>query len=182
MAWLLIIISVVLVWVASLCKTRQASFSPSKTVFLNNGEVLQKRNVLLVIAHPDDESMFFSPTITFLNSRGHNLHLLCMSTGNALYRGSLGEEEVMAALSEVGGHKAPCLDGFPKGVDRLSSLFGCRVASLPSMNLECLWEQLIVMEKDHLRQVWQDEEVLGEGCAKGERDLHVGLWKDIIGE
>ena len=37
MAWLLIIISVVLVWVASLCKTRQASFSPSKTVFLNNG-------------------------------------------------------------------------------------------------------------------------------------------------
>ncbi|XP_019076900.1 uncharacterized protein LOC100855158 isoform X4 [Vitis vinifera] len=58
MAWLLIIISVVLVWVASLCKTRQASFSPSKTVFLNNGEVLQKRNVLLVIAHPDDESIF----------------------------------------------------------------------------------------------------------------------------
>lgn len=22
----------------------------------------------------------------------------------------------MAALSEVGGHKAPCLDGFPKGL------------------------------------------------------------------
>lgn len=41
---------------------------------------------------------------------------------------------------------------------------------------------MTVIEKDHLRQVWQDEEVLGEGCAKGERDLHVGLWKDIIGE
>lgn len=97
MAWLLIIISVVLVWVASLCKTRQASFSPSKTVFLNNGEVLQKRNVLLVIAHPDDESMFFSPTITFLNSRGHNLHLLCMSTGNADGMGNIRKEELYQA-------------------------------------------------------------------------------------
>ena len=27
---------------------------------------------------------FFSPTIIFLNSRGHNLHLLCMSTCNAM--------------------------------------------------------------------------------------------------
>ncbi|KAL6338352.1 hypothetical protein AAG906_018723 [Vitis piasezkii] len=97
MAWLLIIISVVLVWVASLCKTRQASFSPSKTVFLNNGEALQKRNVLLVIAHPDDESMFFSPTITFLNSRGHNLHLLCMSTGNADGMGNIRKEELYQA-------------------------------------------------------------------------------------
>ncbi|RVW76441.1 hypothetical protein CK203_056862 [Vitis vinifera] len=125
---------------------------------------------------------FFSPTITFLNSRGHNLHLLCMSTGNALYRGSLWRRGGDGSSFRGGGHKAPCLDGFPKGVDRLSSLFGCRVASLPSMNLGVPLEQLIVIEKDHLRQVWQDEEVLGEGCAKGERDLHVGLWKDIIGE
>ncbi len=45
-------------------------------------------NVLLVIAHPDDESMFFIPTIVHLRSNGLRsrpikLHLLCLSAGNA---------------------------------------------------------------------------------------------------
>jgi len=37
--------------------------------------------VLLVVAHPDDESMFFAPTI--LQIRGSNipLFILCLSTG-----------------------------------------------------------------------------------------------------
>ena len=39
---------------------------------------------LLVIAHPDDESMFFSPTITALKQQGTTVCLLCLSNGAIL--------------------------------------------------------------------------------------------------
>ncbi|GMH13685.1 hypothetical protein Nepgr_015526 [Nepenthes gracilis] len=83
MAWVLLIIAVTVLWVASLCKVFHVYYSPSKAIYFGNGEILQKKNVLLVIAHPDDECMFFTPTINYLTSRGHNLHIFCMSTGNA---------------------------------------------------------------------------------------------------
>ncbi len=39
-------------------------------------------NVLLIIAHPDDECMFFSPTILALTRRApQNVYLLCLSEG-----------------------------------------------------------------------------------------------------
>ena len=56
----------------------------------------KSRNVLLVTAHPDDESyvplkftlphvilrMFFVPTIQNLIEQGDNVFILCLSTGN----------------------------------------------------------------------------------------------------
>lgn len=39
------------------------------------------RNALIVTAHPDDECMFFGPTIRALSSSKHRLHVLCLSTG-----------------------------------------------------------------------------------------------------
>lgn len=40
--------------------------------------------VLFVTAHPDDEAMFFAPTISHLASRKtSHAHLLCLSTGRA---------------------------------------------------------------------------------------------------
>jgi hypothetical protein len=43
----------------------------------------RSRNVLFVIAHPDDEAMFFVPTILSLNGYpGYRSHLLCLSSGN----------------------------------------------------------------------------------------------------
>ena len=39
-----------------------------------------EKSVLLVTAHPDDECMFFSPTILNLR-RSSTVHLLCLSTG-----------------------------------------------------------------------------------------------------
>ncbi len=38
--------------------------------------------VLLVIAHPDDEAMFFTPTIKEIQSQGRDLFILCLSTGD----------------------------------------------------------------------------------------------------
>jgi N-acetylglucosaminylphosphatidylinositol deacetylase len=36
---------------------------------------------LFVTAHPDDETMFFSPSILDLVDRGMQVALLCLSTG-----------------------------------------------------------------------------------------------------
>jgi hypothetical protein len=36
---------------------------------------------LFVTAHPDDESMFFAPTILSLVQRGQQVALICLSTG-----------------------------------------------------------------------------------------------------
>ncbi|XP_024992378.1 probable N-acetylglucosaminyl-phosphatidylinositol de-N-acetylase isoform X1 [Cynara cardunculus var. scolymus] len=98
MDWFLIFVSVAIIWLASICKILHASFYPYQSSFANNAAgSLQKKNVLLVIAHPDDESMFFSPTINQLTSRGHNMHILCMSTGNADGIGDVRKEELYRA-------------------------------------------------------------------------------------
>ncbi len=39
-------------------------------------------SVLLVIAHPDDEVMFFAPTILACHRAGCTIGILCLSTGN----------------------------------------------------------------------------------------------------
>ena len=41
-----------------------------------------KREVLIVFAHPDDETMFFLPVISLLNVVGVPFRLLCLSTGD----------------------------------------------------------------------------------------------------
>ena len=52
---------------------------------------------VLVVAHPDDESMFFLPTITSLQQLGETVWILCLTTGN--YDG-LGDTR-KAELSKV---------------------------------------------------------------------------------
>jgi N-acetylglucosaminylphosphatidylinositol deacetylase len=39
------------------------------------------RHVLILTAHPDDECMFFGPTITSLVRAKTRVHVLCLSTG-----------------------------------------------------------------------------------------------------
>jgi N-acetylglucosaminylphosphatidylinositol deacetylase len=45
---------------------------------------LQNKRVLLLIAHPDDEAMFFAPTILSLTrpELGNHVKILCLSSGN----------------------------------------------------------------------------------------------------
>jgi N-acetylglucosaminylphosphatidylinositol deacetylase len=69
---------IVVIWVASFFKIFFRATSISRATILDDG----KKNVMFVIAHPDDESMFFSPTINYFTSTACNLHILCFSTGN----------------------------------------------------------------------------------------------------
>jgi hypothetical protein len=45
------------------------------------GGLLIPDKALLIIAHPDDESMFFVPTITCLNKLRVAVSILCLSNG-----------------------------------------------------------------------------------------------------
>lgn len=41
----------------------------------------EHQTALLLTAHPDDEAMFFTPTVTLLVSQGWDVRALCLSTG-----------------------------------------------------------------------------------------------------
>uniref|UniRef100_M4CGI8 N-acetylglucosaminylphosphatidylinositol deacetylase n=1 Tax=Brassica campestris TaxID=3711 RepID=M4CGI8_BRACM len=98
MAWLVATLSLIVIWVASIFKVFFGATSSSKAAVLDDGKC-NKKNVLFVIAHPDDESMFFSPTINYLASNGYNLHMLCFSTGNADGTGSIRKDELHQACA-----------------------------------------------------------------------------------
>ncbi|KAI4342731.1 hypothetical protein MLD38_027318 [Melastoma candidum] len=95
--WLLIIASALSFWLTSFifCVSR-------KSPFVYNGGPFEGKNVLLVVAHPDDESMFFSPTLLYLTTRGYNLHILCLSTGNADGKGDMRKHELLKACALLG--------------------------------------------------------------------------------
>eukprot|EP01057_Protomagalhaensia_wolfi_P000992 Protomagalhaensia_wolfi_Nauph_80__991@NODE_1571_length_1462_cov_1635_486297_g1217_i0_p1_GENE_NODE_1571_length_1462_cov_1635_486297_g1217_i0NODE_1571_length_1462_cov_1635_486297_g1217_i0_p1_ORF_typecomplete_len246_score23_48PIGL/PF02585_17/9_5e31_NODE_1571_length_1462_cov_1635_486297_g1217_i052738 len=62
--------------------------------------------VLLVAAHPDDETMFFSPVLNHLRNTlakpAQQIHLLCASTGNAMGLGKVRCKELVKAAGVYG--------------------------------------------------------------------------------
>ncbi|ERM96140.1 probable N-acetylglucosaminyl-phosphatidylinositol de-N-acetylase isoform X1 [Amborella trichopoda] len=100
MVWLGICMLIIL-WVVSFFVVLYGLSGRNGTLFLSSGagDITKKMNILLVIAHPDDESMFFIPTIIKLTSAGHNLHILCISTGDADGKGSVRSEELYCACT-----------------------------------------------------------------------------------
>ena len=59
------------------------------------------KNILFVTAHPDDECMFFTPTIYALKERS-NLYLLVLSNGGYDGLGKLREKEMEKAAKQMG--------------------------------------------------------------------------------
>ncbi|XP_072586518.1 N-acetylglucosaminyl-phosphatidylinositol de-N-acetylase isoform X1 [Vulpes vulpes] len=57
---------------------------------------------LLVIAHPDDEAMFFAPTVLGLARLGHRLSLLCFSAGNFYNQGEIRKKELLQSCDVLG--------------------------------------------------------------------------------
>lgn len=58
--------------------------------------------VLLVIAHPDDETMFFAPTLRALTSAGHRVFVLCLSSGDFYGLGKQRIPEIREACHHLG--------------------------------------------------------------------------------
>ena len=63
---------------------------------------LQNRAVLLVFAHPDDETMFFNPMLQTFVKQGVQFHLLCLSTGNFYGEGARRVREMEASAAAYG--------------------------------------------------------------------------------
>lgn len=68
--------------------------------FYSSQNQLEHPRVLLVIAHPDDEAMFFGPTLCCLDPS--QTFVLCLSNGNADGLGSIREEELLKSCSQFG--------------------------------------------------------------------------------
>ncbi|KAH8420721.1 hypothetical protein KR222_003121 [Zaprionus bogoriensis] len=59
--------------------------------------------VLLVIAHPDDESMFFGPLMYSLTQRAEcQVYVLCLSNGNYEQQGQVRRDELFRACKRLG--------------------------------------------------------------------------------
>lgn len=58
-------------------------------------------SVLLVIAHPDDEIMFWTPTIRLLSKYNVNMKVLCLSTGNYYGIGETRKREFNDVSNEL---------------------------------------------------------------------------------
>lgn len=64
---------------------------------------MQGQTVLLVIAHPDDESMFFGPSVRHVLNNKNDLYFLVLSNGDADGIGTMRELEMKAAVPLLGG-------------------------------------------------------------------------------
>ncbi|KAL9083973.1 MAG: hypothetical protein Q9159_005466 [Coniocarpon cinnabarinum] len=91
-----IIVTLLLVIPLMVTYTAQAS----RTYFPN----LKNARILLLTAHPDDEVMFFAPTVLALTDReaGNHLKVLCLSRGNADRLGELRQRELTESCRRLG--------------------------------------------------------------------------------
>ena len=65
---------------------------------------LINQRILLLIAHPDDEAMFFSPTLTWLTrpDLGNTVVVLCLSSGDADGLGHVRKGELVSSALMLG--------------------------------------------------------------------------------
>ncbi|KAG7483761.1 hypothetical protein MATL_G00041720 [Megalops atlanticus] len=66
------------------------------------GNPLDGVRALLVTAHPDDECMFFAPTILRLLESNASVHLLCLSSGNYYNQGEQRQKELRDSCDVLG--------------------------------------------------------------------------------
>lgn len=76
-------------------------YLPTATENALNLPSLNKENILLLTAHPDDECLFFAPTIISLLPFVQ-IHVLSLSTGNADGLGDIRRKELMESLEMLG--------------------------------------------------------------------------------
>ncbi|CAJ1361157.1 unnamed protein product [Effrenium voratum] len=60
------------------------------------------KRVTLVVAHPDDEAMFFWPVLSQLQASGAEISVLCLSTGNFDGLGDLRRREMERSCMQIG--------------------------------------------------------------------------------
>jgi N-acetylglucosaminylphosphatidylinositol deacetylase len=85
---------------------------PSNSPFLIPASLLEARRPLLVTAHPDDESLFFGPTVLGVGEAGNlkEVRILVLSSGNNYGLGSARKSELKEACRRIGAKECLVLD------------------------------------------------------------------------
>lgn len=73
---------------------------------------LRNKRICLLIAHPDDEAMFFAPAILALArpDLGNHVRILCLSSGDAEGLGETRKKELVKSGLVLGLRKADDVD------------------------------------------------------------------------
>ncbi|KAH8582707.1 N-acetylglucosaminyl-phosphatidylinositol de-N-acetylase [Cryptosporidium sp. chipmunk genotype I] len=61
-----------------------------------------QENVCILVAHPDDEAMFFTPIIRQVCKQGSKVYVLCLTNGDYYGLGKLREKELLEACNTLG--------------------------------------------------------------------------------
>lgn len=78
----------------------------SNEIFNTTELATGSKNILLVTAHPDDEAMFFAPTVLSLTMKpSFKVFHLCLSSGNANGLGETRKVELGNSLDILGIHR-----------------------------------------------------------------------------
>mmetsp|Transcript_8970 Transcript_8970/g.37018 ORF Transcript_8970/g.37018 Transcript_8970/m.37018 type:complete len:317 (+) Transcript_8970:118-1068(+) len=105
--WVLIAINVL---VTALIIQHRRRVDPGEAWALARDENTEKERVALVIAHPDDEAMFFAPFVSSAAAAGKEVFLLCLSTGNYDGLGAVRKQELGRSCEVLGVMAWECVD------------------------------------------------------------------------
>ncbi|KAF8477267.1 putative deacetylase LmbE-like domain-containing protein [Kalaharituber pfeilii] len=99
MEWLAILsipLFISAIWLTALLYTTNPTASPSR--YPTNSRIL------ILVSHPDDEAMFFSPSLLHLTAPplDNDLRVLCLSTGDADGLGSVRRHEILVSCAMLG--------------------------------------------------------------------------------
>ncbi|KAK3302666.1 putative deacetylase LmbE-like domain-containing protein [Chaetomium strumarium] len=98
-----VILPVLLQWIIAYLVGSDARILPP--------QLLAAKNLLIVTAHPDDECLFFSPSILGVLDRNKAItgSLLVMSTGNNYGLGETRKQELQGSCQALGIHSQRCI-------------------------------------------------------------------------
>ncbi|KAG8871656.1 N-acetylglucosaminyl-phosphatidylinositol de-N-acetylase [Tulasnella sp. 331] len=119
---------------------------PAPGTNIDDFEGLARRRALLVTAHPDDECLFFAPTILSLRETGTDVFGLVLSTGNQDGLGDVRVREAKASFSVLG-----------LGEERV------RVLDHPKLqdNITVVWSDILIQEVigEHAK-IWMIDDLI----------------------
>lgn len=100
------------IWIVLLAMVVMAIvFRPKESPFKSTDRVL------IITAHPDDECMFFGPTILHLKMRNIPVKIICLSSGNYDGLGQTRKKEFLKSINAYGA-EGECAARFDDGPER----------------------------------------------------------------
>lgn len=113
--------------------------------------------LLMITAHPDDETMFFLPTIVHFRNNGYEIHILCLSSGKIAQ-----EWNVLSLLKHCGNGTQPCdvtfgAPGDSNGLGKWRKqelYFACSLLGIPRRFISVIEDPRL---QDGLTTLWQED-------------------------